>query len=382
VIAIENLLTPVTSDEQLESFLSTLEGLGLRARSWRPGGALRTILRVVAGTYAGFSTVALGFARAGFLETAEKGWLTLLARNVFSVERIEASFATGTVRLQNSGGGIYELAPGELRAIHSATEKAYANVDAIVLNPGTVLSAVPVRAVELGSASNAGPGTVVELETALPGVTVTNPTAIVGRDEESDPELRERCRAKLGTISGKGPRGAYAFAVRSAKRDDGSSVDINRLRISPSSSTGTVTTYVASASGAPLAGDLDFVRSSIERYARPDSVTSVVLAATPVPLTRTLTVFARKQDGLSAADLRALVDARLLELITSYPIGGIAKPGNAQAYLYADAVAAAVGRAHASIFDVDGTGADVAMNAGDVVTLATTLDIRLVEVQS
>jgi len=380
-LTIEELLAPVTTDEILEKFLDALEATGIKARSWREGGALRTILRVVAAVYAGFTTSVLGFIRAGFLETATGGWLTLLALNVYGVTRIAATFATGQVTLTNAGGGIYALLAGELSVINAVTGKAYTNLSAITLNPGDVL-AVDVRAVEIGTTSNATPATVTELETALPGVTVTNALAIVGSDEEKDSDLRDRCKAKLAVISGKGPRGAYSFAVKSAVRSDGSPVDINRLRVSPSSSTGIVTVYVASPAGAPVPSDLPFIEESIETYARPDTVTANVVAATPVALSRTLTIWAKAEAGLTASDLSALVSTALLDMITAYPIGGIPKPPSTQGYLYADGIAGTCRTAHAAIFDVDGTGADIALAAGEVATLAATLDVRLVEVST
>lgn len=380
--AIDILLTAVTEEEQLEKFLDTLEGLGLKARSWRPAGALRTILRVVAGTYAGFTVLALGFVRAGFLETAEKGWLTDLAKNVYDVERIPGTFATGKVTLTNTGGGIYTLAPHELRlTAPSNGGKAYENVAEVNLGPGASIT-IDIRAVELGSASNAAPGAVTELETVLPSVSASNATAIIGRDEEADPELRARCIAKLGTISGKGPRGAYQYAARSARREDGSYVDVNRVRVSEASSTGTVTTTVASASGAPADEDLEAIRESVEFWARPDSVTAIVQAATELPVERSILVWARKVEGLSADALKSLVNTKVIALERDYPIGGIRKPPFTNAYFYADGLGGAVQAAHPAIFDVDIGGGDVLMASSDVVKLTWTVNVRFVEVSS
>lgn len=380
MLTIEQLLIPVTTEQQLEDFLLRLEALGLKPRSWREGGALRTILHIIAAVYAGFTTAVLGFVRAGFLETATGGWLTLLAFYGYGVTRIEATFATGTITLTNAGGGVFTgIAPGAASFVSAVTGKAYTNVDVFTLNPGNVL-ALDVRAVEIGSASSAPPGTVTRLEGAFYGVTVTNAASIVGADAEVDEDLRQRCKDKLGTLSGMGPRGAYAYAVESAVRIDGSPVDINRRRISPSSSTGVVTIYVASSTGAPSASDLEAVRESIELYARPDTVTVTLLAATAVAFTKSITVWAARADGVSAESLATLVGDALLTMIAAYPIGGIAKPPSTQGYLYADGVAGVVKSAHPTIFDVDGIGADVLMNPGEVATLATTLDIRIVEV--
>lgn len=382
MISIEELLEPVTTDQQLEKFLTTLEAVGVHAKAWRKAGSLRTILRIVAATYAGFSQAILGFTRAGFLETAEKGWLTLLAFNSYGVTRIPATFATGPVTLVNAGGGNYPVQADELRLISEANGgKGYTNTTAFTLAPGATIT-IDVLAIEVGSASSAPPGTITKLETVLPGVTATNALAVVGADEETDTDLRQRCKDKLATISGKGPRGAYGFAVRSAVRDDGSPVDVNRLRVSPGSSTGVVTVYVASPAGAPIGSDLPFIETAIETYARPDAVTAILLPAVPVPYARSLTVWARRIDGLTAADLGTLVSRALIDLIATYPIGGIAKPPSTQGYLYADRIAGTVQSAHAAIFDVDGAGADIALAPNEVATLAATLDVRLVEVST
>lgn len=299
---LDELLTPVTTDQQYEQFLDLLEAIGLKARSWRQGGALRTILRIVAGVYAGFSAIATAFIRAGFLEHAVGSWLTLLAFYVYGVTRIPATFATGEVTLTNSStGNVFDVGSDELRVL-AISGKSYTNVSPFILGPGQSLT-IAVRAVEIGASSSAPPGTITTLETQMSGVTVTNAAAVVGSDEERDPDLRQRCIDKLGTLSGLGPRGAYAFSVRSATRPDGSFVDVNRLRVSPGSSTGQVTVYVASPSGAPAAEDLEYIRAAIELYARPDSVTATVLAATPVAFTPALTIWARRTEGLTEATL-------------------------------------------------------------------------------
>lgn len=378
-LTVEQLTKPLTEEEVLESFLSILETLGLPARSWRTGGVVRTILRVVARTYSGFTSLMAAAIKSGFLETAEGPWLTLLALHVFGVVRREATFATGTIQLTNGGGGIYAFNADEVRFLWPAEGKAYTNSEAFTLAPGET-KGVAIRAVEVGAASSAPPGSITALETVLLGVTVTNPASVVGQDEEKDPELRTACRNKLAALSVRGPRGAYAYAVRQAVRPDGSAVDINRLSVSPSSSTGVVTVYVASPSGAPSAADLEYIEESIETYARPDSVTANVVAATEVPLTRTLTVWAKRTDGVSAEDVKKLVEDALVTEIALYPIGGIPKPPDAQGYLYADFLAGVVKSAHASIYDVDGAGADVALSPGQVATLEATVTVRVVEV--
>jgi phage-related baseplate assembly protein len=260
------------------------------------------------------------------------------------------------------------------------TGKAYTNTGAFTLAPGATIT-IPIRAVEIGTPSNASPGDIDELETVLPGVACTNAAAVVGTDEESDEDLAQRSLDKLGTLAPNGPRGAYLYAVRTARRPDGSPVNINRVRVSPSSSTGVVTIYVASPAGAPTPDDVEHAAASVEALARPDTVTASVLPATEVPVTRTLTVWARRTDGVSAAAIKALVEAALVRELSTYPIGGIPKPPTQlDGFLYADFIAGVAKSADPTIYDVDGAGPDLPLAEGQVAILSTTITVRLVDV--
>lgn len=379
-LSIDELTTPLTEDQVFERFLATLETLNIPARSWRKAGAARTILRVVARTFSGFTEVMAAFIKSGFLETAEKSWLTLLARYVYDVERIEATFAAGSLRITNGGGGLYTFGAYEVVALWEAASKAYHNTEAFTLAPGET-KLVAFSAVEKGSASSAPPGAITALETALPKVTVTNETSIVGTDEEQDAALRERCAARLDALSPDGPRGAYVYAVLSAKRLDGSAVDVNRVAVSPQSDTGQVTIYVASPSGAPTSTDLPIIAESADKV-RPDTDKVTVLGAGQVPITRTFVVWARSSPGLSAEAVRTPVEAALVRYVSTYPIGGIPKPPALGGYLWADALKSIAQSAHPSIYDVDASDIDLALLPGQVAVLSAVVEVRLVAVRT
>ncbi len=376
--SIDELIAPATEAQTLERFLVNLETLGLKPRDWRSGGVARSILRAVAKTYAGYTTVMAEFVRGGFLELATGVWLTRTAKYVYGVDRRPATFATGFVTLTNAGSSHGPFAADTQVVKWTSGNKSYRITEAFSLSPSEVKT-VAIKAVEAGSSSSAPATQISAFETPLIGVTVSNASPVVGNDEESDPELRQRCLDKLSALSLRGPRGAYRYAVTSATRTDGSPVDINRFAISPSSSTGVVTVYCASPSGVPVTTDLDFVKDSIEKWARPDSVTVNVLAATSVTVTRSITVYATYTEGVSATDIKALVEAAITPISKTYPIGGIVKPATTQGYLWANYVEGVIKAAHASIFDVTGWGADVALAAGQVATLSVTVDVRIAE---
>lgn len=382
LLAIDDLVTPITEDEVLEEFLEIIETMGLPARSWRKGGARRVILRAVARVYAGFSKEIADWIKGGFLDWAEKSWLTLLAYYVYGVERTPPGYASGVLTFDNSeGGGLWgPFEIGTVRARNPVTRKVYQNAEVFTVNPGEVLTGISFTAVEAGSASSAAPGGISELETTMEGVVVTNPASFAASDGDSDPDLRQKCRNKLGALSMRGPRAAYAYAITTATRLDGSPVDINRYRRVLNDGKGIVTYYVASPSGAPLPDDIDRIKERIEEVARPDTVKVVLEAATPVALTKTITVWAIRQDGVAAADIKKAVEDALVAAVKSYPIGGIDKPPtSSQGYLYGDWVAGIAKGAAPSIYDVDGSDEDLALDLGEVATLATTVDVRIVE---
>ncbi len=376
MLSVTDLMTPLTEEQVLEQFLTSLEALNIPARSWRTGGAFRNILKIVASCYAGFTTVMVAFAKSGFLDKSEGGWLTLLAFHVYGVTRRPATFATGFVLFTNVGGGIHGNVAGTVRM--RAGSKSYVTTEDLALvNPGDT-QLVAVRAVEVGSASSVIAGQITSLETQLLGVTITNPESVVGSDEQDDENLRETCRNKLAALSMLGPRGAYAYAVDVALRNDGSPVDINRHEIFSDDTTGEVTVYVASPSGTPVPDDLDRVAESVERWARPDSVTAHVLGATPVAFSKTLTVWASITPGLDAGTVQTAVEDALVALVAAYPIGGKKKPPATQGYLFATNIEGAAKGAHSAIFAVDGVGSDLAINVGEVATLSAVVTVRLV----
>jgi uncharacterized phage protein gp47/JayE len=378
---LEELITPITEDQALETFLEALETLGVPARSWRRGAGPRVFLRVVARTFASYSQLIAAITRGGFLDYAAGHWLTLLARHVYGVERIPATFASGAVTFTNTGGGVFAEPAGQVTALWTVGRRSYVNTEPVVLGVGAT-GTFAFQAVEAGSASSVPATQINALETVMPHVTVSNAVALVGRDEEDDPTLRQRCLDRLASLSPNGPRGAYAFAVRSAVRSDGSAVDINRVRVSPASSVGIVTVTVAAPGGVPVASDLTAIRLRIDTVARPDSVRVDVGGASSLLVARSLTVWARSTPGLTEAAVKAAADRALLELGRDWPIGGIAKTAGGVGYLYADAVKGAVKASHPAIFDVDGFDTDQALGATQIAGLSCSTSVRFVEVST
>lgn len=129
---------------------------------------------------------------------------------------------------------------------------------------GTVRTTSPITVVAdlAGTGGTSVAGAITLAVTSNPGVYVANPSNIIGSGFETNTALAARCRARLASLSPNGPKGAYAYFALSASDILGNSSNplfvapavtipaITRADVVRSSSTGIVTTVIASAAGA------------------------------------------------------------------------------------------------------------------------------------
>jgi len=320
---IDILTTPATADEIFETFLSMLETMSVPARSWRKGGTMRTALRAMAIFGGGISQmIALAIA-SGFFDTCpDNDWLTLLAKKGYDVTRRQATFASGYEQFTNTGGGVFDFDPGEVRVKSSSSGKVYVNTEAFHLDPGDV-KLVAISAVEIGSASTAAPGDIDELETTILLVTVTNPESVLGFDAAAKDEVVELCHDKLGSLSPGGPKGAYAYFAKT--NADGTpiatSVPVTRTLVVTDPSTGEVTVYVASASGPMPDDDIAIIQANIDTNAEPECVIATATNTTAHHIDVAATAYV-KTTSLLDSQIEDAITARITAYFPKIPIAG------------------------------------------------------------
>lgn len=376
MIPIDVLIRPVTSEQIFEKALDMLEAVNIPARSWRQGGVARTLLSV--GAELGFqgASIVTSCVRGFFLFFGQGDYLTAHAKDVYDVDRIPATFATGKVVLTNTAGGVFnELANTVI--VRSSTTNARFRIT-VDFSLGALETSDPldVVAIEAGSKSSVAPSEIDEFETPLERVTVTNPASIIGRDQESDEQLRTRCMKKKGTWSPFGPRDAYEYAALTALLPDGSPTTISRVKVSRFSSVGRVVVTCATPNGTPSADELDAVRAEVEKIARPEGVTVVVEGAVVHATAHSVILWAK---GGSAALLESQAQAALAAYFADFPIGGQSKADGGPGFLFADAVGAVIINSSQEVFDVDfvGGAVDVPIASNEVAVNTTTLEVRI-----
>jgi hypothetical protein len=377
-VSLESLITPMTRQEVEASIYSVLAGIGVDTTSWKPGAVVRTMIVGVSVVLSAYSQLMALIARSGFLDLSEGDWLTLIALQVYGVERLEASFATGEITLTNTAGGVYSFDPGDLIFRNPDTGATYRNTEAGALtahpSPGDTVT-IAIQAIEVGNAGSSVPGAITDFVTPLLGVTCINTLSVAGEDAEIDAALRIRCRERLGALSPMGPWDAYGYAARTATRADGTNVGVARVRINKDGY-GNVDIYVATNSGAvpgtvgDLSTDLGVVDEAIQQNAAPLAVTARVHTATAVALSVTYELWIYSS-GRTDAEVQALIESKLGTFMQGQPIGGnVVSSGSGKVFL--SEIRAVIGSALPEIIDYV-----VTVPAGD-----TTLTISQVPVLS
>lgn len=315
----DQLTTKVTADQMKEQIYTYLSGTGISTTAWQAFSPIRAVIAVLATLLALVQNMQVDANRGGFLGLALGFWLTLTAKQVYNVDAGTATFALGQVVAANSGGGVYDLDPGDLIVQNTITKKTYHNTGTVHIGAGASGVLIDVEADEVGSASTATPGQVTLLVTALLGVTVTNISPIVAQDDEQPDALRARCLEKLGSLSPNGAADGISFVARTPALNGG--VAVNRVKILPPPGDGTITCVVANSLG-PIA-DVTSIQNAVDTLATPEIATVVVISATAAPRTYATTVYVDRKSNASPADVTAAVKQSVFDYINSLPIGGI-----------------------------------------------------------
>lgn len=377
-IDFDDLVKPVTEQEIQSSIYTVLGTLGLNTSTWKTGAVVRTISTGFSIILSAFSSLQALIAKSGYLELSEGDWLTVVAFYVYGVERYKATFASGFVTLTNTAGGVYNFDPEDLIFSDPSTGKSFRNTDFVSIPAGspttpTHVIDVPIRAVEAGSLSTAIPGAISVMVTTVTGVSVSNPTAVVGQDAESDAAVRARSSAKLGSLSPMGPWDAYTYAVRSATRPDGTNLGITRTRIAKDGY-GNVEVYVATASGEVPPEDVAIANEAVQRNAEPLCVNAVAYTAEQVETAVTYELWMYNTSGHTDDQIKATIADDLTAWFTLQPIGGNVIAGN-PGKIYADKIRAVIGDSFDEIFHVVLTlpPGDVPLELWEVATLGPLL---------
>jgi uncharacterized phage protein gp47/JayE len=264
--------------------------------------------------------------RGGLLDYASGVWLELLAINLYGIEagRIAETFATTPVTFTNTSNSPYNFADGEVIVGNGmVTYTVPAFELAAVGNDGDEIT-VDVTATVAGSSGSTAAATITEMVTTFNGVACTNASAASGTDEETDTQLRARCKLSRAALSNAGPVDAIRFVALSATYEDGTACGVTRVQVVENgTSIGDVAVYLADADG----GVSEEARVRVDHLLRtlviPSGVNYIgTFAATAVAVPVTYAGRYKVSAGFSTETLEEMVSEALTDMFAEHPIGG------------------------------------------------------------
>ncbi len=378
-LPLDELFAEETRDNVLDDLLTTCRLVGLKVTAWQSGQPFRTALVVSAQKIADLTRLQSLAIKGGFLDYAEAGWLTILAESVYRVVRRPAQYSTGdSFRVTNASDEVYTRLAGEITVAHNVTGKTFHNASDVTVAPSTTVEDLVFVADEVGTDSDGGPNSIDQLVSVAAGITITNDKAVLGSNEESDPDLRVRCRNKLGALSPNGPKEAYAFVATTPYFDNDPdrpccvvSVPTTRVQVVLDKDTGRVTVYCATENGSISEPDRVVTDAALDRWATPWLVDQRAELCTEDTTDVTYHIWLG-DSNLTTEQVEARIATALSRYFKTLPIGGFIIPPDA-GFIYVDAIRTVITRAVEGVIKVTvslPTG-DIEMGPGHVAILGT-----------
>lgn len=361
--SLAELVTPKTSDQITTDLLTELSIAGFPVTAWQPGSVPRTLVRAFAVVLAALWTLIASVAKAAFLDTAEGAWLTLHAKGRFNLDRIAATFAQHSLTLVcASGAGPHTITPGQLVVTTTAGLQFRSTNTSNVIVAAGMPQAITVRCERAGIAGNTAPAVLVTPASA--GLSFTwGSLSLRAREEETDIELRVRCRAKWAVLARGATRDYYKFLLLNATLNDGvTNAGVTRVGWLAPLGDGTFTAIVAGADGPLSPTQLSAVQtyvSDLTRRAYTDG--PIVQNALAVTVTPAATIYVRA--AYNTAENRAKAVTALNALAASLEIGQSLD----------------LGAVYAAIYKADGI-LNVALTAPTGDTVATSTDVVTINI--
>lgn len=222
-------------------------------------------------------------------QTPRPGWLSAFGSGWWGVQRGGATYAAGFVTVTNAGSTPATFAPYDLTFQRSTAgpdggTPTYRNTEdgAIYVGLGGTLTlapsasaTIPVIAEQQGTYANATPGQISVVVTGSFGtLTVTNANPVLGSDREERTTYITRSRQASAAASPNGPADAYRYASTTGADgnplqlwDGSGATTVNRVFVSPDSSFGRVTIYLANPSGPATAVEVSSANGNINAIA-------------------------------------------------------------------------------------------------------------------
>lgn len=318
-MALKDLLAPRTREQIMLDMLLQLgqeRYVGMPITDWHSGGVTRTISEISAEAISDTERLLEQLGYGLFLQTAGGEWLDELVQSQYGITRQEATFARGLVEFKAAPGVSAEIRAGTLIQTESGIQYATLT-DASLQTNGSVT--VEVQALTAGSVANVASGTITQMLSPIPGVTVTNGKdwmTSAGADRESDDALKQRAMLRWPTLGSGMTAKAYEYLARTASP----SVDQVRVLDQHPRGQGTLDVVVWG-SGGIGAADVAAVDAAVQA-ARPLTADVRVYSAVPREIQITLELYGPLLTAEDRTRIAGEIASEVEQLARETQIGG------------------------------------------------------------
>ncbi|MFC6592426.1 baseplate J/gp47 family protein [Deinococcus lacus] len=336
---------------------TVLDPVNFAPTNYIPGDPLRTLLEIAGEGVADIERLVWALGEGGYLETAQGSYLDELVESHYLLSRQGSTFARGQVRFYAAAQGGMTLPAGMI--VGTAYGLKYVTTAEAAVEAGGSAD-VPIHAESPGTAYNVPAGTITQIHTPLPGLSVANlPGWLLeaGADEESDASLRRRASLRWASLGGGATRAAYEYWALTA------SPAVDRVAVLDQHPRGQGTADVVIWGTGGIGADVvREVNDSIQQR-RPVTADIAVYAATERVVPVSIELYAPLGDR---ASIEAQVMAGLSALQRELGIGGT---------LYQAAVVE-VAMLPAGVLDARVGMTDLKLGRAEAATLAPTISWR------
>jgi hypothetical protein len=175
-----NLTRVRTEEDELDAFLSTLQGFGFPVHDWGGRGHPGMVFaKAIARQLADQSSLVPDISSGGFSSLAKGRWLDLLAEQLYGLTRAPATRTRQILRISCAlGAGPQYLAPGAIALAPSSLNRYTAVApEATKIDDGGAVD-LEFIADAPGASYADGAGAISVLVTPLPGLSISNPERV------------------------------------------------------------------------------------------------------------------------------------------------------------------------------------------------------------
>lgn len=186
LVTLQDLIKSKGYTQLKAELLALLTQYGFSGTDWNTCSESDTLVNVEAKSLEELWTIVSEIAKGMHLDTATEGWLTLLAKSQYNVDRIPSEFTRGVATFSIIGNTTRTINPGAVIVTDGLGHNYVTDNSApVTINTATPVAEIPIIAQVVGSDYNVAPGVITKIFQGPADINVINqgaptPASVLG----------------------------------------------------------------------------------------------------------------------------------------------------------------------------------------------------------